>query len=258
MPEHQRYFNETNIDSLMFDNIFNDESLNDTLVTSLISNCNLNDCVELSLLNDNDDDDDDDNDDFDNYFDDFEDNLIISDTPLASSLMFNCNLNNCVESNENQFDFLYNMIPEPIKIKCDLMKYMNNQIKGDSYNHPLLWIYERIDNIANKQSLNIDEPLDRNNLLLYLIEMYKPFDEYLIHINEHNFSDLEYYALHEYLKIYGFTKENVNKFIEIDYNDRTYFQYCRDCANLKYFSKCRNHELKYYNYDLNFLKYLKN
>ena len=65
MPEHQRYFNETNIDSLMFDNIFNDESLNDTLVTSLISNCNLNECVELSLLNDNDDDDDDDNDDKD-------------------------------------------------------------------------------------------------------------------------------------------------------------------------------------------------
>jgi hypothetical protein len=148
--------------------------------------------------------------------------------------------------------------------ECKLIKLMKHQIKGDDYNNPLLWIYERIDDITKKININIDEPIYRNMLSLYLEDIYKPFDEYLMknhqeafirHRNNRFSSDMEYHALHEYLKENNFTQENVIKFIEIDMNDRKTFKSFRDYAEIRYFDKYGSYQLKYSDYSNNIIKY---
>jgi hypothetical protein len=167
------------------------------------------------------------------------------------------------------------------------MKNMCDQIKGDDYNNPLLWQYERIDEICNSLKIDIiDTPLQRKCLAVYLEDIYKSFDDYLInkhpeafivHRNNRYSSDMEYHALHKYLKINSFTfkkflksffkpnriqrnilryfferftQENVNKFIEIDNNDRNIFEKYRDEAESRYFGKYgSNQQLNYSNYD---------
>lgn len=61
---------------------------------------------------------------------------------------------------------------------------------------------------------------------------------------------MEYHALHEYLKTNSFIKENVNKFIEIDNNDRNIFQKYRYEAEFRYFGKGgSDKQLNYSDYD---------
>ena len=52
--------------------------------------------------------------------------------------------------------------------KCSLMKIMNQQILGDDYNPPLLWKYERIDEIAFILKMSINTSVHRENLAKYL------------------------------------------------------------------------------------------
>ncbi len=120
-------------------------------------------------------------------------------------------------------------------------------MRGDDYNCPKLWQFERIDDIVKSLNIDmIDKSLQRKCLAAYLKDMYQPFNTYLKNEYPYVFSrcrnsryasDLEYHALHEYLKINGFTKENVEKFIEIDNNDRNIFDKCRSEAEFMYFGK---------------------
>lgn len=67
---------------------------------------------------------------------------------------------------------------------CPLMKIMCEQIKGDDYNNPLLWQYERIDEICNSLKIYIiDTQLQRKCLSIYLEDIYKSFDDYLLNIS---------------------------------------------------------------------------
>lgn len=144
--------------------------------------------------------------------------------------------------------------------KCSLMKIMNEQIIGDHYNNPILWEYERLNDIASHLNLNIDLDIHRQILAIYLKYIYKPFNNYLVEKHPNSFikernhrfrSNLEYHALHEYLKINNFTLEYVNKFIEIDNNDRTIFKKYRDYAECRYFCKISSYQLNYSDYDSN-------
>lgn len=140
------------------------------------------------------------------------------------------------------------------------MKIMNIQIIGDHYNPPLLWQYERIDEISSSLKMSIDTPIHREILAIYLEYIYQPFNDYLIekipdsftrYRNSRYTSDLEYHALHEYLKINSFTKEYVNKYIEIDDNDRLFFSKQRSLAANRYFDKYSTSKLNIYYYDSN-------
>ena len=151
--------------------------------------------------------------------------------------------------------------------KCPLIKIIDFQMRGDDYNCPKYWQFERIDDIAKSLNIDmIDKPLQRSCLASYLKDMYKPFNDYLKNNHSHVFarhrnsryaSDLEYHALHEYLKINGFTKVNVNKFIEIDNNDRNVFNNDRQEAIPMYFGKYGSiKNIKESDYDCNkFEKY---
>jgi hypothetical protein len=148
---------------------------------------------------------------------------------------------------------------------CPLMKIMVKQIKGDDYNNPILWQYQRLDDISQSLNIDINEHTQRIILALYLEKIYKPFDDYLIndhpeafhiHRNCRYTSDMEYHALHEYLKINGFTEGNIYQFIEIDKNNRDYFQQYRKTAGNRYFDKYGNGQLKQNDYDsIKFKKY---
>jgi hypothetical protein len=149
------------------------------------------------------------------------------------------------------------------KNNCPLIFIMNKQIKGDDYNNPLLWHYERLDNIANILNIDINESIQRNILATYLEKIYKPFDDYLInehqeafirHRNSRYASDMEYHALHEYLKIKGFTKDNVCQFIEIDRYNRYFFRKYREEGQNKYFNKYGQGQLKINDYNSNIFK----
>jgi len=156
-------------------------------------------------------------------------------------------------------DSMQDTIFTPIEFnKCKLIKLINKQIKGDHYNDPLLWIYERIDDIIQYIHIDINEQLYRNKLADYLEDMYKPFEDYLINYHKDAFirkrnnrfgSDIEYHALHEFLKQHGFNKENVIKFIEIDSNDRTIYKSFRDYASVRYFSKYSLYQLNKSDYN---------
>jgi len=144
-----------------------------------------------------------------------------------------------------------------------LMSIMNKQIQGDDYNYPVLWRYERLDNImkciGNKNnSIGLDTKIQRNVLGEYLQYIYKPFDDYLKDEYPESFkmlrngrylSDLDYYALHKYLTIEGFTIENVNKFIELDKNNKEMFMFYKKEASKIYFNKYGKGNLNILNYD---------
>lgn len=145
-----------------------------------------------------------------------------------------------------------------------LMAIMSKQIQGDDYNNNhILWQYERLDDIIkcihNKNNIiGLDTKIQRDALGGYLQYMYKPFDDYLTNEcpdlfkmlrNGRYLTDLEYYALHEYLKTEGFTIENVNKFIELNKNNKEMFLSYKKKAVTIYFNKYGKGMLNESDYD---------
>ena len=214
-------------------------------VTSLMSECKFN--VELKEPVK-----------YENIFNDSKRNY--SEILQVTSLVNECKLDTEPIKFERTFSNpIVTKITKNCTDNCELIKLMQGQILGDDYNtsSEILWIYERIDTISEKLNICIDEPLQRNILLSYLKEMYNPFNEYLHNNHKEAFERhrngrysfvLEYHALHEYLKINGFTKDNVINYIFIDKNNRNIFQDFRDQGNCRYFNKTGQNELKHSDY----------